>query len=61
VESCWFNWEDFLEAGDEAFQAKRYEQALNWYERSSRIAPTQATLGLVLGRFMNSWGNPKAP
>ena len=52
--------EDFLEAGDEAFQAKRYEQALSWYERSSRIAPEQATTWFSLGQVYEQLGQSES-
>lgn len=52
--------EDFLEAGDEAYQANRYEQALSWYKRSSWIAPTRATAWFNLGQVYEQLGQPES-
>jgi tetratricopeptide (TPR) repeat protein len=42
--------EDFIEAGNESYQSKHYESALNWYMRSIIMEPNQVQGWLKIGQ-----------
>ena len=51
--------QDFINAGDKAYQEKRYENALRWYERSTLLDPSQAKSWLGLGQVFDALSEPE--
>lgn len=50
---------DFYEAGDEAFEADRYNDSIEWYERAILINPDWAKSWVGLGEAFDELGQPK--
>ncbi|MFQ5615682.1 MAG: tetratricopeptide repeat protein [Anaerolineales bacterium] len=50
---------DFFKVGDQAFQDKRYEEALWWYGRANKIAPNWVEPFLSMGQVFEKLQNPE--
>jgi tetratricopeptide (TPR) repeat protein len=57
--SAGFTAEDFIEAGNNSYQSKYYDSALNWYLRSVYIEPNQAQGWIKIGQTYDALAEPE--